>query len=332
MARNARVAAFRLVVLSMLAAALAGCTVGPRFERGPKLSTEQRNLVTTAEYAVQGACHLEGAPPALVVWLDRRDTTSAEEREIYQKVQVVGHRRLSFEPTFFLWPYNLVRAPVGLVGCTFIGLDMGLHYVAGFLGAGLGVVTTVVTYTFLNTITLFQVGDITGYGLAADLTQLFVFVFESPVALLDLPLKAPFGLDTYPITFSRKSFPQRWVMAMARCWKHAWGFRAYPPFFVWMRTDEVTSDVPGETMEGAWTPSKQTGDWKLAPTDSFIVESDGHMRVVQAVGGLARIDLRELSAGMARSDTLDIKVTARTPQGAVSQSFSVDVADIPPAP
>ncbi len=138
MAVNLRVATFRLVVLSLLAAALAGCTVGPRFQRGPKLRTEQRNARHHGRIRPPGRPHLDAAPPGLVVWLDSRTTTSAEERDIYQKVQVIGHRRLSFEPTFFLWPYNLVRAPVGLVGCAFVGLDMGLHYVGRLPGRRTG--------------------------------------------------------------------------------------------------------------------------------------------------------------------------------------------------
>ncbi len=332
MKTGARSVTFRLVGLLLLAAATAGCTVAPHFERGPKLSTEQRNVVATPEYALQGAGHTDRVPPTLVVWLDRRVKTSAEERDIYQKVEVSGRRSLSFEPTFFLWPYNVVRVPVGLVGLTFVGLDMGLHYVAGFMGAGLGVVTTIVMYAALNTISLFQVGDITGYGLAADLTQLFVFLFETPLAVLDLPLKPLFGTTTYPIALNRKSFPERWAQAMGASWHHAWDFHAYPPFFIWMRTEEIRRDVPGETLAGGWTPGEQTGDWKLAGADSYIVESGGHMRVVQGAGGLASINLAELASGMDRSDTLDVKVTAQTPQGAVSGRFSFNVADLLPAP
>jgi len=332
---NARSAAFRLVGIALLATAMAGCTVAPHFERGARLRTEQRNVVTTSEYAVQGAPHTDRVPPTLVVWLDRRVTTKAEERELYQKVEVSGRRRLSFEPTFFLWPYNVVRVPVGLVGCTFVGVDMGLHYAAGFVGAGAGVATTVLTYIALNACTLFSVADLrdtTGYGLAADLTQLFVFVLETPLVVVDLPAKLAYGAAFYPIALNRPSFPQRWVQALAASWHHAWGFRAYPPFFVWMRTEEMRRDVPGETMAGGWTPNEQTGDWKLAGADSFIVESGGHMRVVEATGGLASINLAELAAGMDRSDTLDVKVTAQTPQGAVSEPFSFKVTDLLPAP
>jgi len=274
-------------------------------------------------------------PPSLVVWLDSRPTTTAEERDLYQKVEVSGRRRLSFEPTFFLWPWNVARVPVGLAGCVFSGMDAGLHYVAAGVGAGAGVTATVFTYIALNACTLFAVSDLrdtTGYGLAADLTQLFIFVLETPLLVLDVPHKLAYGTPIYPVAMNSKSFPERWGQAIGRSWHYAWDFKAYPPFLLWMRTEEARSDVPGETMPGAWTRRDQTGDWALAGADSFIVESGGHMRVVRTEAKLASIDLRELAAGMARTDTLHVKVTAQTPQGPVSEEFTFKVADLLPAP
>lgn len=333
MSSNARWTAVRFGGLVLLACAAAGCTVPTHFERGAKLRTEQRNVASTTEYRVGGVTHLERVPPQLVVWLDQRTTSSGETRDLYQKVAVSGTRRLSFEPTFLLWPYNLVRVPVGLFGCAFTGVDLGLHYVAGGVGAVLGVTSALVSYAFLNAGTLtsiVQVNDVTGFGLAADFTTLFVFVFETPLVPLDAPLKFGFGADLWPVAYNRQSFPASRIRAIAGLWHYAWNLHAYPPFIIWTHTDEVRNDVPGQTIPGPWMLATATSKWKPAPADSFTVEAPGLKEVVQAIGGVAVIDLPALARGMNPADVLNLKVTARTPTGAVSKDFSYRAAQLLP--
>jgi hypothetical protein len=328
---RARRAVVRFAGLVLLASAAAGCTVPSHFERGARLSSEQRNVASTTEYKVDGVTHLERVPPELVVWLDQRVTSTGETRDLYQKVAVSGRRRLSFEPTFLLWPYNLVRVPVGLLGCVFTGVDLGLHYAAGGVGAVVGVTTAILAYAAVSAgslFSLFQLSDVTGFGLAADITTLFVFILETPLVPLDAPLKFAFGTSFWPVAYNRKSFPSAWVEGIAKSWHYAWDFRAYPPFIVWTHSDEVRNDVPGETMPGPWTPATTTGEWTPAPAESFTVEARGRTQVVQAIGGVAAIDLRALSAGMGPSEVLDLKVTVQAPTGAVSEDFSFRAAQL----
>jgi hypothetical protein len=335
MRMNTRYAALRLLGLLLLATALAGCSIAPHYEKGALLTTEQREVGRTPEYKLQGVDHLDRVPPVLVVWMDTRDRITTEQRDMYQKVEVSGRRRLAFEPTFLLWPWNVVRTPVGLVGCVFSGVDLGLHYVAAGGGAVAGVAASVFTYIALNACTLFQVGDLwdtTGFGLAADFAQLFIFVLETPLLVLDVPHKAIHGTPIYPVAMNRKEFPQDWGAALGGSWHYAWDYKAYPPFIIWPRAEEERVDLPGETLAGGWARSDTYGDWRQAQPESFTLEAGGRTSSVPALAGMASVNLRELAAGLGPRDTLRLKVTAQTPQGPVSGDFTFPVADLLPAP
>lgn len=327
--------ALRLAGLVLLAAALAGCTSGAHYEKGEVLNTEQQNAQRVPEYKLQGFEHLDRVPPILAVWVDTRNKVTAEERDVYQKVQVTGRRRLSFEPTFLLWPWNVARTPVGLVGCVFSGTDMALHYVAGAVGAVAGVAGAILTYAVvvpLHIIGQGQVSDVTGFGLGADLAQVFIFTLETPLLLLDFPHKFLHGTSIYPVAMNRKDFPEGWGKGISRSWHYAWDYQVYPPFIIWARTDEVRSDVPGETITGNWARRDHYEDWAIADTDSITVESGGRTRSVGTLAGIASINLRELAAGLGRADTLRLTVKVETPEGPLSRDFSFGVADLLSAP
>ena len=327
--------ALKLTGLILMAAALAGCTGGAHYERGEVLNTEQRNAQSTPEYKLQGAEHLDRVPPVLAVWVDARNKVTAEERDLYQTVQVTGRGRLSFEPTFLLWPWNLARTPVGLVGCVFSGTDMALHFVAGGVGGLAGIAGSIMAYAAIGASSLFAsspISDPTGFGLGADLAQVFTFVLETPLLLLDIPHRFLHHTPIYPVTMDRKEFPEGWDKGISRSWNYAWNYQVYPPFIVWVHTDELRSDVPGETIPGNWTRRDHHDDWAIADAGSVTVESGGRTRSVSTLAGIASINLPELAAGLGRADTLHLTVKAETPQGTLSRDFSFSVADLLPAP
>ena len=153
-------------------------------------------------------------------------------------------------------------------------------------------------------------------------------MLETPLLLLDHPHRWLHGTSLYPVAMSKPDFPAGWGKAIARSWHFAWDYHVYPPFIVWMHTDEVRSDVPGETLAGDWERRDHYEDWAKADTGSFTVETGGRTLTVSTLDGTADINLRELAAGLGRADTLRLIVKVETPQGPLSRDFSFRVAGL----
>ncbi|MFO7959163.1 MAG: hypothetical protein R6X33_18915 [Candidatus Brocadiia bacterium] len=320
-----------LVLLAALAVLVGGCAVPTRFERGEHLRTERRFVQSEPEYRLQSLEQLDAEPPKLIVWVDVREWTSEETRGVYQKVRVEGTRGLALEPSSFLWPWNVVRTPVGLTGLAFSGLVCGGHYVAAGAGAVAGIAGTVIAWPYVRLgqrTGLVTVRDPDARSTTGTFAQVMIGLFETPLLIVDLPHKLVHGTPIYPVFRNLPSFPDRWLGAMDDSWQFATDWQAYPPFFVWARTSESRSVVPGETLKGGWTPRRTPGEWDLAPMDRLRLTGDGWSEVRRSPGAMAEIDLRSLAAARARGGTLRFAVEVSVSTGPLRRDFSYEVTEL----
>ncbi|MFW6189121.1 MAG: hypothetical protein ACOC7T_01700 [Planctomycetota bacterium] len=319
----------RALIACLLAAALAagagGCTVAPRYERGERLRTESRVADRAPQYELRALRRLDAPSPHLLVWVDVREKVTEEWRPVYRKVEVTGRRRPSFEPEFFLWPWNAVRTPVGLTGAAFSTVDWLSHYVAAGAGAAVGLVSTSISYSYLKTagaLGLVQMTPTTGYETSGALTQVAVAVLETPLLLLDWPHGLLHGTPVYPVFRNRDEFPGGWLEAIGDSWRFAWDWTAYPPFFIWYRTDLTRRELPDQVIRGGLRRREEFTDWRPAEVSKYRVSGPRLDRALPG-GGLVRIELSELRSLQRPSGPLRFTLTAHTAGGPVSRRFTV---------
>jgi hypothetical protein len=303
-----------------LAALLAcGCAVHVRYEKGPQLDTERRLLASEVSYRLASRQETTDGRPVLVVWVEAEGTYVEERRPLYGRVEVYLTRSLTFRPAFFLWPANLVRTPVGLLGCGFSGVSLGAH----MLAAGVGAVVALPGTHYLSR----AAGGTTetdAMRIAGTIVGLCTLVLETPLLVLDIPHCLVHGTPLYPVTRSHSAFPDAWGRAIASSWRFAWDYRAYPAFFLGWEFRTRRRDVPG-TVEGEWERTAVRDCRPVLDTPEFVLEGPGWQRTVAAAQGEARVDLRELARETGARLVLRFRAEAQAPQGSVSRDFSFQV-------
>jgi hypothetical protein len=319
------------LVLLAAASTCAGCRLPTRYERGELLREETRTLDAEAEHRISWVDHLDEEPPKLIVWVDSRETLVEEFRRVHRKVQVDTRRRLSLEPSFLLWPWNVIRTPVGLTGCAFSLSLCGGHYLAAGVGAVGGVVGTLAAWPWISLAhSWVGVGEpgSEALGMAGAMSMLLIASFELVLLPFDLPHTFIYGTPVFPVFANRREFPDEWLYAVEDCWRIAWGYKAYPPLPVWTRRVEERIVLPRQEIEGPWTRRTTIGDWQLGQVHAFQVSAPGWSREIYAANRMAEIDLRLLASELKPAETLQFTVQAQTPDGPLLRRFSYALAEL----
>ena len=294
-----------LVLLLLILCPLPGCLTTTSREPGTRLRTERRAEMVRSEYRLVSEEKTDpGDPMVVMVRLERRDVEQVSERDISKAVIVRTRRTLSFEPRFFLWPVNLVRTPIGLVGCLWGTTTTGLHTTLGVLA----------------TVTLVPL-------LAAPPGEVAFAVLELPQIVLS-------GQPGWPWTRrwlggNRDALKRYWSTSGAfigTWWDFAWGYRAYP--FIIMLVKKQTRQETDTEYVGDWQDKgEQPTDYDPVPFHEFTVRAGERETTVTAdAAGNAKVDLRDLSRHVCFDGRLSLSVEARVDDKSVGRpEFAYEV-------
>ena len=304
--------------------ALPGCalvTTGTGFEKGDLLRVEHapaRSVYDLAsmEEEIRGSMCLR-------VWAKVREVR--DERPVYAKVEVTTHQGWAFRPSFFMWPVNAVRTPLGLASCGFSALSIGAHYsavgVAFVVGCASGILLGGPWVALTG-----QSGEnilIWAYcGAAVPLA-----VIETVLLPLDAVHWLIHGTPLYPLT--REMFSQRgtymspWQAALASSWRFAWDYQVYPPLPWWPGESKTRRVVPGEEIVGDWAPKAVGPPPTWVTSATFRLRRGNEVKDLEAFNGLATINLDEMSKDLRPGETLAFTIEADVPGGGtVSRLFT----------
>ena len=271
------------LILSILVCPLQGCFTTTVARRGKSLRTESKAEKVRTEYQLVTAEEITIGKPVVVVKVEHRDWQKISEREIFQTIVESTKRTLSFEPRFFLWPVNLVRTPIGVVGCIWGVTITGVHTVSAVavgtatgLAPGVGlIVGSAFSIWFLGPVAVMGMvlGGFMVIGVMAavvgqkdnDASKFGRFFPSAGMAIVELAL-APVELpqliwcDQPGFPFTRRTFDTEstalsryWSSSgtfIGAFWNFAWDYEAYP--FIVMPARKVSSRIGDREMTGDW--------------------------------------------------------------------------------
>jgi hypothetical protein len=320
---------WRACIAVVVVLSVCGCTMGRGTAEGQLLRTERGRLLRTEQRALyeDASCHLVDSISVHMGYPYLSLTVVAdglvdEVCRVYQEVEVYRVEGWAFQPRFFLWPVNLVRTPLGLLGWTSSGVAAGGHYAA--MTAGIAVIGVVGLIVELPARALgSHIGDVMGISL--PLGMLATGLLEVGLLVVDIPHGLVHGTPLFPVVRGSDRFPGAWWAAARRSWEFAWDYQAYPALPVLPATERRRA-VPGGELSGDWTVDEGSRRSAFVDVGEFRLIGDGWVETVPAPEGRGMVGLLPLAERRSDGDVLRFRVEADIPGRAISRGFEYSVA------